>query len=114
MTTQTLIGYVKGDTGAQGPAGPAGPTGATGPVGNLGVYNVSIATSDWSNKQAVKVVSAIGANDNIIVTPQPASMSEVIDNAVYCSAQAASSLTFVCENTPSTGVDFSVAIIGQV
>ena len=113
MTTQTLIGYVKGPTGPAGATGPQGPTGATGPIGNLGVYNVSIATSDWDNKTATKTVSAISATDNVIVTPQPASMQEVINNAVYCSAQAASSLTFVCEETPTTGVDFSVAVIGQ-
>lgn len=113
MTTQTLIGYVKGPAGATGATGPQGPTGATGPVGNLGVYTVSIATSDWNNKTATKTVSAISATDNVIVTPQPASMEEVIDKTIYCSAQAASSLTFVCSDTPTTGVDFSVAVIGQ-
>jgi len=112
MTTQTLIGYVKGDPGTTGPAGPTGATGPTGPVGNVATYDVTIATSDWSNKTATKVLSAIAADSNLIVTPTPASMGAVIESKAYCSSQAASSLTFVCEEVPSTGVDFTVAIIG--
>lgn len=112
MTTQTLIGYVKGDTGPQGPSGPTGATGPQGPIGNVDLYSVSIATSDWNNKVATKTLSAIAADSDLIITPTPSSMEEVIDKAVYCSSQAASSLTFVCSDTPTTGVDFSVAVIG--
>jgi len=72
---------------------------------------VNIATSDWSNGSCTKTVSGVTANSGIIVTYAPASKDVYTAADVYCSAQAANSLTFNCSTTPTAAVAVNVMII---
>ena len=72
---------------------------------------VSLAPGSWSsNKQTVNV-SGITANNIVIVTPAPTSLSAYGEAGVYCSAQAAGKLTFTCTEVPSVTLNVNVIIL---
>ena len=77
----------------------------------IDTVTVSIAQADWSSNVCTKTVSGLGANDNVIVTYAPGNRTEYKSAGIYCSAQAAGSLTFTCTTTPTTTVDVNVMII---
>lgn len=73
--------------------------------------SVSLAPGSWSsNKQTVNV-SGITANNIVIVTPAPASVSAYGEAGVYCSAQAAGKLTFTCTDVPTATLNVNIIIL---
>lgn len=77
---------------------------------------VSIATSDWDSASpgwtCTKSVSGIKVTDDIICSPAPASMILAGQCGVYCSAQAAGSLTFFAVEKPSSGITMNILVLG--
>ena len=72
---------------------------------------VNIATSDWSNNTCTKTLSGVTANSGILATYAPASKAVYTAADIYCSAQAANSLTFTCGTVPTAAVVVNVMII---
>lgn len=72
---------------------------------------VTIAASDWSNNACTKTVTGVKASSSVVVTYAPASKAVYTAADIYCSAQAANSLTFACATTPTASVTVNVMII---
>lgn len=75
--------------------------------------SVTIAAADWSNNTAIKTVNGVTANNTVIVTYAPASKDDYTAADIYCSAQAANSLTFVCTTTPTEAIIVNILIIEE-
>lgn len=74
----------------------------------------SLAVASWntSTKQITVTVSGVTASNLIEVSPAPASWSVASAAGVYCSAQAANSLTFKCSSIPTAAITVNVVIWG--
>jgi len=73
---------------------------------------LSIATSAWSNKTAQVTATGVTASNTVIVSPAPASITAWGDAGIKCTAQAANSLTFTCEEVPTSAISVNVVIFG--
>lgn len=78
--------------------------------------SVSIATSDWSSASpgwtCTKSVSGIKTTDDVICSAAPASVTLAGQCGVYCSAQAAGSLTFYAAEKPSASITMNIIVLG--
>ena len=72
------------------------------------ITSVTIGVSEWSNSTCVKAVSGMTADYALIITPSSASSSEYAICNVRCTAQGANSLTFVCDDTPTTSLTVNI------
>lgn len=70
---------------------------------------VTISVADWNGGTSVtKSVSGMTSSANIMVGGESSSMSEIIGCQVYCSAQGTGTLTFTCNETPTSAVTFCI------
>lgn len=129
-----------GQDGAQGPEGPAGAAATINGVNALtlnatgglsgsqsgSTYSISgnglkpllrtaaLTTSGWSSNSQTVTVNGVVADTNaqiIYVSPaNKASATAWGEAGVFCSAQAANSLTFVCDSTPSANISVNISI----
>ena len=74
----------------------------------------SLAVASWNttNKTISVSVSGVTASNLVEVSPAPASWSVASAAGVYCSAQAANSLTFTCSSIPTAAITVNVVIWG--
>lgn len=72
----------------------------------------TLLAASWSNKTQTVSVTGVTADNTVIVSPDPASFLVYGASGVYCSAQAANSLTFTCNNVPSSNLTVNVVILG--
>lgn len=77
--------------------------------GALTSSSVTLAAADWSANAQTVTVNGITSSSFIWVSPATASASAYADAGILCTAQATDSLTFTCDNTPST--DITVTIV---
>lgn len=73
---------------------------------------VTLPSSGWSNKTITVTAEGVTADNTVIVSPDPASFLVYGASGVYCSAQAENSLTFTCNNVPSSNLTVNVVILG--
>lgn len=129
-----------GQDGAQGPEGPAGAAATINGVNALtlnatggltgsqsgSTYSISgnglkpllrtatLTTSGWSsNSQTVSVSGVVADTNAQIIYVSPANKASATawgEAGVFCSAQAANSLTFVCDSTPSANISVNISI----
>lgn len=71
---------------------------------------LTLSTSGWSSQAQTVSVSDISATDTIVVSPSPEHIAAYSEAGVYCSAQAANSLTFTCDSTPSADISVNVIV----
>ena len=57
-------------------------------------------------------VSGVTTSNDVIVTPDPASLELYGECGVYCSAQASNKLTFKCKEKPGSNLTVNVMILG--
>lgn len=77
----------------------------------VGMTQKTLLSGSWvNNKQSVNV-SGLTPEDNIMVSPTPASFSAYGQNGIYASAQGANTLTFTCGIAPATNVDVNILIL---
>ena len=83
-------------------------------TGNIVLHTSKTATlsTTWSSKQQTVSVTGVTTSNTVIVSPAPASYNDYCGCGIYCSAQAADSLTFKCEDVPSAALTVNVLIIG--
>lgn len=129
-----------GDTGPQGETGPAGAAATINGVNALtleatggltgsqsgSTYTISgnglkpllrtatLTTSGWSsNSQTVTVSGVVADTSAQLITVSPADKASATawgEAGVFCSAQGANSLTFVCDSTPSANISVNISI----
>ena len=68
-------------------------------------------TTTWSSNQQSVTVSGVTTSNTIIVTPAPASYDAYCEAGIYCSAQAANSLTFKCSTVPASSLTVNIMIL---
>lgn len=80
---------------------------------DISATQVQISVADWSaTTTCTKSVTGVTASNSIIVSPDPSSITDYVSSGVYCSAQAAGTLTFECSSTPSSDIWVNVMIVG--
>lgn len=129
-----------GDTGPQGETGPAGAAATINGVNALtlnatggltgsqsgSTYTISgnglkpllrtatLTTSGWSsNSQTVTVSGVVADTSAQLITVSPANKASATawgEAGVFCSAQGANSLTFVCDSVPSANISVNISI----
>ncbi len=65
----------------------------------------------WTSNQQTVTVSGVTTSNTVIVSPAPASYDAYCEAGIYCSAQAANSLTFKCDTAPSASLTVNVMIV---
>ena len=71
----------------------------------------ALTASGWVDNAQTVNVAGVAANSNVIVSPAPESMQAWAENAVYCSAQGAGTLTFTCTAVPESALTAHVLIL---
>lgn len=79
---------------------------------NTKTYTASLTTAGWSSNTQTVNVTGMTANAIIMVSAAPASEATYRHSGVYCSAQAANSLTFTCASTPTAAITVNILTIG--
>ena len=70
----------------------------------------TLSSSGWSNNAQTVTVSGVTASNTVSISPDPSSYSNYVASGIYCSAQAADSLTFTCVATPTAAITVNVVI----
>ena len=74
----------------------------------------TLTTSGWSGNSQTVTVSGVVANSSaqlIYVSPaNKVSATAWGEAGVFCAAQAANALTFVCDSTPSANISVNISI----
>lgn len=76
-------------------------------------YTTTTATltvAGWSNNTQTVSVSAVTETSDVIIAAAPASISDYASAGIYCSAQAAGSLTFTCSSAPTNAITVNLMI----
>lgn len=68
-------------------------------------------STTWSSNQQSVTVSGVTTSNTVIITPAPASYNMYCECGVYCSAQAANSLTFTCDEVPTSSLTVNIVIM---
>lgn len=74
---------------------------------------VTLTVAGWSNNQQTVVASGVTATNTVIVSPAPADYDDFVKAQVRCIAQAANSLTFQCQKTPTAALTVNVTCINK-
>lgn len=71
----------------------------------------TLSSASWSNNSQTVSVSGVTADNIVFVSPAPASAADYASAGILCTAQAANSLTFTCESTPSNNISVNIVIM---
>ena len=71
---------------------------------------VTLTVAGWSDNSQTVTASGVTANNAVVVSPAPDSYVSYGEFGVYCSAQAAGTLTFTCDSVPTTDITVNVII----
>lgn len=71
----------------------------------------SLTVAGWSNNRQTVAVQGVTASNSVVVSPDASSFTAYGESGVYCSAQAANSLTFSCESVPTAALTVNVLIV---
>lgn len=72
----------------------------------------TLSTSGWSNKQQTVSVTSVTSSNTVFTSPAPASYAKYGECGVRCKAQGSGTLTFTCEDVPTTSLTVNVMILG--
>ena len=72
----------------------------------------TLAANNWSSNAQTVNVSGVTASNNVIVSPNPVSLSDYASAGIYCSAQGSGTLTFTCETVPTGTITVNIMIVG--
>lgn len=74
---------------------------------------VTLSANAWSGNTQTINVSNVTAGSLVTVAPVPTALNRTayLEAGVYCSAQGAGTLTFVCEDVPSVNLSVNIQII---
>lgn len=80
-------------------------------ITSLSQISVSLTTSGWSSKTQSVTATGVTANSIIVVSPAPASFLEYAENVVRATSQTTNSITFTCDEVPSSALTVNVMCI---
>lgn len=105
----TVSGLLKGNGSGDVSAAVAG-TDYQSPVKSA---TVTLYANAWSGNSQTINVSNVTAGSLVTVAPVPTALNRTayLEAGVYCSAQGAGTLTFVCEDVPSVSLNVNIQII---
>lgn len=119
-TTQALYpitydaqGHITGSgTAVTIPTVPTNISAFTNDAGYLTNYTetATLSTSSWSNNTQTITVTGVTVSNTVIVTPAPASTADYVDAGCLCVEQGEDTLTFTCEQTPSSDLVINVLV----
>lgn len=72
----------------------------------------TLLAANWSNKTQTINVPGVTANNTILVSAVPASVSLYGNCGVICTTQGNGTLTFTCGITPSNDISINIIILG--
>ena len=72
---------------------------------------VSLVVADWSSSTQTVTATGVTANSSVVVSPDPTSLDDYVAAGIVCTAQAANSLTFTCDTTPTSAITVNVLSI---
>lgn len=74
---------------------------------------VTLSANAWSGNSQIINVSNVTTDSLVTVAPVPTAQNRTayLEAGVYCSAQGAGTLTFVCEDVPSINLNVNIQII---
>lgn len=72
---------------------------------------IVLTAGGWANNTQNVSVEGVTADNNVLVSAAPASREAWTNAEIYCSAQAAGSLTFTCGSVPAENVTANVVIL---
>ena len=72
---------------------------------------VTLNSANWNNKNQTVTVSGVTASNTVIVGPAPSSVDLYSNAGIFCTTQAANSLTFSCNITPTSNISINVIIL---
>lgn len=78
---------------------------------NMFSFTVSLPVASWSSYSQTVTATGVTATATVVVSPAPSSFEEYGDKGVYCSGQAANSLTFTCSTVPANALTVNVLVI---
>ena len=105
----TASGLLKGNGSGDVSAAVAG-TDYQSPVKSA---TVTLSANAWSGNSQIINVSNVTTDSLVTVAPAPTVQNRTayLEAGVYCSAQGAGTLTFVCEDVPSVNLNVNIQII---
>ena len=105
----TVSGLLKGN-GSGGVSAALAGTDYQSPVKSA---TVTLSANAWSGNSQTINVSNVTAGSLVTVAPVPTAQNRTayLEAGVYCSAQGAGTLTFVCEDVPSVNLNVNIQII---
>ena len=105
----TVSGLLKGN-GSGGVSAAAAGTDYQSPVKSA---TVTLSANAWSGNSQTINVSNVTDRSLVVIAPAPAYRKTYQEADVYCSAQGAGTLTFVCEDTPSVDLEVNIQVINK-
>ena len=105
----TVSGLLKGD-GSGGVSAAVAGTDYQSPVKSA---TVTLSANAWSGNSQTINLANVATNSLVTVAPVPTAQNRTayLEAGVYCSAQGAGTLTFVCEDVPSVNLNVNIQII---
>ena len=123
-TNAIQIGNVGGDTALNSDANTMKVANANGnfeimsadgtiPTARLTKVNttITLTSAGWSSNTQTVNVTGMTATGVVMVSPDPTDQSAYTSAGIICSAQAAGTLTFTCDSTPSNDIDVVVVMM---
>lgn len=105
----TVSGLLKGN-GSGGVSAAVAGTDYQSPVKSA---TVALSANAWNGNSQTINISNVTAGSLVTVAPVPTAQNRTayLEAGVYCSAQGAGTLTFVCEDVPSVNLNVNIQII---
>lgn len=72
---------------------------------------VTLAAASWSSNTQTVNVTGMTATGVVFPCPVPADQADYTDAGIICSAQAAGSLEFTCDTTPTNDIDVQIVML---
>lgn len=107
----TVSGLLKGN-GSGGVSAAVAGTDYQSPVKSA---TVTLSANAWSSNSQTINLANVATNSLVTVAPVPTAQNRTayLEAGVYCSAQGAGTLTFVCEDVPSVNLNVNIQIINK-
>lgn len=78
---------------------------------SMSTTTATLTTNWWSSNTQTVNVTGVTANNTVIISPDPTSISDYASSSIYCSAQGSGTLTFTCGTTPTSAITVNVVIL---
>ena len=73
--------------------------------------SITLLSSGWSNNEQIATVTGVTSSSSVIISPAPTDMDAYTAYGIKCIAQSADSLTFTCDDVPSTNILVNILIL---